>query len=137
MTTIDQDLNFLLNSFVVETEDALHAQAVSADGMHLAASTGMARSQLETFAAITAGLASLTDSAVDNFGAGSVVRQVIEASRGWILIQRISVTASIGVHAHREADLGFVGYEMARLAKQLTDVLSPDVIDKLKNTLAV
>ncbi|BAN00796.1 roadblock/LC7 domain-containing protein [Ilumatobacter coccineus] len=129
------DLDFVLNRFVDDTDGVLFAQTVSADGMHLAASAGFDSARHDTFAAIASGLASLSDSSVDLFGLGAVTRQIIEASDGWVLLSRISNTASLGVVARRQADLGLIGYEMTRLAKQLGPSLSPAVVDRLKGSL--
>ena len=136
LTAIDDDLGFVLDSFVDEIDGVRFAQTVSADGIHLASSECDDREQLETFAAIASGLASLSDGTVDLFDAGVVTRQIIEASNGWILLQRISNTASIGVVAEKSADLGLVGYEMALLSKRLGSVLSPDVVNRLKRSIA-
>ena len=131
------DLDFVLNRFVEDTEGVRFAQTVSADGMHLAASAGSDSARHDTFAAIASGLASLTDSSVDLFGLGLMQRQIIEASDGWILLSRVSATASLGVVADRHSDLGLVGYEMTRLSKQLGEALSPDVVDRLKGVLGL
>jgi predicted regulator of Ras-like GTPase activity (Roadblock/LC7/MglB family) len=129
------DLDFVLNRFVEDVEGVAFAQTVSADGMHLAASAGADSACHDTFAAIASGLASLTDSSVELFGLGVMHRQIIEASNGWVLLSRVSQTASLGVVANRNADLGLIGYEMTRLAKQLGDALSPAVVDRLKGAL--
>lgn len=131
------DLDFVLNRFVEDTEGVRFAQTVSADGMHLAASAGSDSARHDTFAAIASGLASLTDSSVDLFGLGAMQRQIIEASDGWILLSRVSATATLGVVADRQSDLGLVGYEMTRLSKQLGEALSPDVVDRLKGALGL
>ncbi len=135
-TAIDDDLGFVLDSFVGEIEGVRFAQTVSADGIHLASSACTDREQLDTFAAIASGLASLADGTVDLFDAGSVTRHIVEASNGWVLLSRISNTASIGVVAEKTADLGLVGYEMALLSKRLGTVLSPDVVNRLKRSIA-
>ena len=129
------DLDFVLNRFVEDVEGVAFAQTVSADGMHLAASGESDSACHDTFAAIASGLASLTDSSVELFGLGVMHRQIIEASNGWVLLSRVSQTASLGVVAGRNADLGLIGYEMTRLAKQLGDALSPAVVDRLKGAL--
>ena len=131
------DLDYVLNRFVEDTEGVRFAQTVSADGMHLAASGRLDSARQDTFAAIASGLASLTDSSVDLFGLGIMQRQIIEASNGWVLLSRVSATASLGVVAERNSDLGLVGYEMTRLSKQLGDALSPAVVDRLKGVLAL
>ncbi len=129
----DGGLGFILQSFVDDTQGVLFAQTVSADGIHLAASNSYDAPSHEVFAAIASGLASLTDSAVTNFGLGRVNRQIIEASNGWILLARISSTASMGVVASSAADLGLVGYEMTLLTQRLGDVLSPELVEQIKN----
>ncbi len=134
--TGDRGLGFILQSFVDDTDGVRFAQTVSADGMHLAASAGFSDAHHDTFAAIASGLASLTDSAVGNFGLGQATRQIIEASSGWILVARVSSTASMGVVADSDVDLGMVGYEMTMLTQRLGDVLSPELIDRLKNVVA-
>lgn len=135
--TSQSSLGFILDGFVAETDGVLFAQTVSADGMHLASSDMYDRATYDTFAAIASGLTSLTDGAVESFGMGPVTRQIIEASDGWILLSRMSTTAAIGVTARKDADLGLIGYEMARLAKQLGAMLSPDVVDRLKHSLTL
>jgi uncharacterized protein len=134
-SNIDSDLSFVLDAFVEETEGVRFAQTVSADGIHLAASSSGDRTSHDTFAAIASGLASLSDGAVDNFGLGPVTRQIIEATDAWILLSRISSTASIGVVADKRSDLGSVGYEMTLLSKRLGAVLSPDVVERLKRSV--
>lgn len=129
----DGGLGFIIQSFVNDTEGVSFAQTVSADGMHLAASSGYNEANHETFAAIASGLASLTEGAVKNFGLGDFTRQIIEATHGWILVARVSETASMGVVADADVDLGMVGYEMTLLAQRLGDVLSPDLVEQLKS----
>ncbi len=131
------DITWMITSFVDETPGVLHAQTVSADGMSLAHSTGMSGVQADQFAAITSGLASLTESAAETFDILPVARQVIETESGWILIVRVSDSASLAVVTEHSADLGLVGYEMTRLAEQAGSVLSPEVIAQLKNSLSV
>ncbi len=131
------DIDWMLNRFVEETPGVLCTQTVSADGMDLAHSTAMTQMQADQMGAIASGLASLTESAAESFGILPVVRQVIEAAGGWILITRISSRASLMVLAEHSADLGLVGYEMSRLADQAGEVLSPEVINELKNSLGV
>ncbi len=130
------DLNWLLETFVEETPGVVHAQTVSADGMDLARSSSLNSVQGDQLAAIASGLASLTDSAAEVLDVLPVKRQVIEAEDGWILISRISSRASLTVVTRSNADLGLVGFEMSRLADRAGDVLSPEVIARLKNSLS-
>ena len=130
-----RELSWMISTFVEETPGVVHAQTVSADGMDLAHSSSMNSVQADQFAAITSGMASLTESAAETFGILPVVRQVIETDLGWILTMRVSSRASLAVVADQSADLGLVGYEMTRLAEQAGEVLSPEVIAQLKNSL--
>ncbi len=131
------DIDWMLTRFVDETPGVVCTQTVSADGMDLAHSAAMTQVQADQMGAIASGLASLTESAAETFDVLPVVRQVIEAAHGWILITRISTRASLMVLAEHDADLGLVGYEMSRLADQAGEVLSPEVINDLKNSLGV
>ena len=45
------------------------------------------------------------------------------------------MVVGLGVVADTHPDLGMVGYEMTILAKRLGQVLSPDVVDRLKSTV--
>lgn len=130
------DLHWLLDTFVEETPGVVHAQTVSADGMDLARSSSLDSMQGDQLAAIASGLASLTDSAAEVLNVLPVKRQVIEAEQGWILISRISTRAGLTVVTRSNADLGLVGFEMSRLADRAGEVLSPDVIARLKNSLS-
>lgn len=128
-------LSWLLDRFARETPGVRSVQTVSADGMHLACSSGMDRTGADTFAAITAGLTSLCESASEIFGMVPFVRHVIETGNGWILLSRVSSRASLAVVTHGEADLGLIGYEMAVLIEQAGELLSPDVIESMRNSL--
>lgn len=131
----DQGLSWLLQRFADEIPGVVHTQTVSTDGIHLASSSGMNDVQQHQFAAITSGISSLTEGAGDAFGLVGAVRQVLEYHDGWILISRISTSANLAVIADKSADLGLVGYEMTLLAERAGDLLSPDLIAHLKNTL--
>lgn len=128
------DLGWLLQRFVEELPGVEHAQAVSSDGFHLAASNGLSDEQAQRFAAVASGLASLTDSAAETFGKDPVVRQMIETTTGWLLISRINQRASLAVVADRNAELGVIGYEMTMLAERAGQMLSPELVRQLENT---
>ena len=128
-------LSWLLDRFERETPGVRFVQTVSGDGIHLACSSSMDRTSADRFAAVTSGLTSLCESAGDVFGMTPVVRQVIETGTGWILVSRISPRASLAVITERHADLGLIGYEMTLLIEQAGEILSPEVIDALRNPL--
>jgi predicted regulator of Ras-like GTPase activity (Roadblock/LC7/MglB family) len=135
MEGYEERLHWLLDRFEDETPGVRAVQTVSADGMHLTCSSGMDRTAADTFAAITSGLASLCESASEIFEMSPFVRQIIETATGWILLSRISPRASLAVITGPNADLGLIGYEMTVLIEQAGELLSPDLIDSMRNSL--
>jgi predicted regulator of Ras-like GTPase activity (Roadblock/LC7/MglB family) len=109
--------------------------AVSSDGLHLASSDGVDRVTGERFSAITAGLASLTLGAAECFNMEPVIRQVVEMRGGYLLVARINERATLALVTARGADLGQVGYEMTLFIERVGQVLSPELIDQLKNAV--
>jgi predicted regulator of Ras-like GTPase activity (Roadblock/LC7/MglB family) len=126
-----------LDNFVSETVGVEDALAVSADGIRLAVSDGLPEAMADQFGAITSGLASLTLGAARCFAEDSVHRVIIEMDRSYLLIVNITHGAVLGVVARKDADIGLVAYEMTLLAERAGQVLTPDLIVELKNTLSV
>ncbi len=129
-----REFSWLLSKFSNEVPGVAHTVAVSADGLVLAASEGIPENVADQFAAITSGLESLTWNSANLFGVGDVVRQIIETRGGFLLIARINERASLGVVTGRDVDLGQVGYEMTLFTERAGKVLTPDLIDALKNS---
>lgn len=128
-------LSWLLDRFAQEIPGVQYVQTVSADGMHLACSTNMDQATADTFAAVTSGLTSLCESASDVFRMAPFVRQVIETGMGWILLSRISPRANLAVITEPDADLGLVGYEMTLLIEQAGELLSPELVESMRNSM--
>ncbi len=138
MTKTDsQQFSFLLDNFVAETVGVEDALAVSADGIRLAISDGLPEAMADQFGAITSGLASLTLGAARCFAEDNVHRVIIEMDRSYLLIVNITHGAVLGVVARKDADIGLVAYEMTLFAERAGQVLTPDIIAELKNTLSV
>ncbi len=130
-------LSWLLNSFVRDTPGVIHAQTMSSDGMHLAASDGMSDVQCDQFAAISSGMVSLGDSARDVFGQRPLIRTIVETESGWIVLTRVSENACLAVITDADADLGLIGYELSLLVEQAGDFMSPEAIRAIQNSLNV
>lgn len=128
---------WLLNTFVHETTGVDHALAVSADGIKLAASNGLTGAIVDQFAAIASGLSSLTHGAARCFGEPSVDRIMIEMTNSFLIIGTINEGSVLGVVTGKDHDLGLVVYEMTMFADRAGRVLTPALIDELKNTLRV
>lgn len=129
--------SWLLNTFVEETAGVDHALAVSADGIKLATSEGLTGAIADQFAAITSGLSSLTLGAARCFGEPGVERIMIEMTNSFLLIAAINEGSVLGVVAGKSHDLGMVAYEMTMFADRAGRVLTPALIEELKNTLRV
>jgi len=138
MTTQEQgSFGWLLTTFVNETAGVDHALAVSADGIKLASSQGLTGAIVDQFAAITSGLSSLTMGAARCFGEPGVERIMIEMTNSFLIIATINEGSVLGVVTGKDHDLGMVAYEMTMFADRAGRVLTPALIEQLKNTLRV
>jgi predicted regulator of Ras-like GTPase activity (Roadblock/LC7/MglB family) len=65
------------------------------------------------------------------------VRQTVVAmQRGHFVVMSIRDGSVLAALSSREADIGMVGYEMARLAKQAGELLTPALRHELQVVLA-
>lgn len=127
--------HWLLEQFATNTAGVLEATAVSSDGFLLASSSGLERQNVEQLAAVTAGLASLTRGAAELFSMQRVEQVLVEMTLGHMFVSTISDGSSLTVLADKRADLGLVGYEMALMVDRIGSVLTPELVQYLKNTL--
>lgn len=121
-----QDLSWLVTNLVERVPDVAHAIVVSSDGLPLAISAGFPQEHADQLAAITSGLASLTEGASRVFEGGAVAQTVVEMHRGVLVVMAISNGASLAVLA-TAVDLGLVAYEMTLLVERVGRVLTPAV----------
>jgi predicted regulator of Ras-like GTPase activity (Roadblock/LC7/MglB family) len=121
-----QDLNWLVTNFVERVPDVAHAVVVSADGLPLAYSAGFPQDRADQLAAVTSGLASLTQGAARVFEGGSVVQSAVEMQAGVLVIMAVSHGASLAVLATPTADLGLIAYEMALLVERAGKMITPE-----------
>jgi predicted regulator of Ras-like GTPase activity (Roadblock/LC7/MglB family) len=119
------DLNWLVTNFVDRVPDAAHAVVVSSDGLPLAFSAGFPQDRADQLAAVTSGLASLTQGAARVFEGGLVVQTVVEMQGGVLVVMTISNGASLAVLASPTADLGLIAYEMALLVERAGKMMTP------------
>lgn len=139
MTVSQEAQNFawLLARFAQDTSGVREAVAVSADGLLLASSAGIDTSGVDQFAAIAAGLTSLTRGAADCLGCGNVEQVVVEMSYGNLFVMSMGYGASLAVLCQQGADIAQVAYDMTLLADRAGAALSPELISELKNVLTV
>ena len=132
-----RDLTWLITDFTERVPGVTHAVVVSVDGLLLVASAHLPRDHADQLAAITSGLVSITTGAAQIFDQDTVKQTVVEMGRGYFLVMSMrdegrSILAAL---ATQGADIGMVGYEMAKLAKQAGELLTPALRDELQQQL--
>ncbi len=132
-----QNFAWLLSRFAQDTAGVREAVAVSSDGLLLASSAGIDTTGVDQFAAIAAGLTSLTNGAAVCLGCGVVDQVVVEMTMGNLFVMSMGHGSSLAVLCQSGADIAQVAYEMTLLAERAGAALSPELISELKNVLTV
>lgn len=132
-----RDVNWLLDNFVQHTTGVEQAVAVSSDGLLMAASATLQRSEADKLAAMISGLTSLAFSASRLLGKGSLRQVITEFNSGYLLVSQISGGSCLGVVTPTDCDLGLVGYEATMLVQRIGALLSPELIIELKASLVL
>jgi predicted regulator of Ras-like GTPase activity (Roadblock/LC7/MglB family) len=119
------DLSWLLNDFAVRVPEVLHAVAVSADGLVVAATSSLPQDRADQLGAVASGLVSLLAGAARLFGTDPVASNLTEMNGAFMFSMQVSDGASLLVLASRECDIGQVSFEMAELINQVGPALTP------------
>jgi hypothetical protein len=130
--TGESELDWLLDDFVDRVPGASSAVVVAADGLILVLSAQIPDDATDQLAAITSGLASLTDGAAQFYGAGSVRQVIVEMDGGFLFVARVSDGSVLALMCESSCDIGLVGYEMSLLIGRIGDVLTPELRAKLR-----
>ena len=130
-----KNFNWLVGRFAQETAGVVAAIAVSSDGLLIAMSAELARADADRLAAICSATLSLAHGVSECCPLGEPDKVVIELTKGYMLVCTISVGCALGVLADKQASLGSVAYEMALFANRASSVLSPRLIEELKQTV--
>lgn len=138
MTSLSQDardLSWLVSAFAERVPGVAHAIVVSSDGLLVSVSDYLPRDHADKLAAVTSGLVSITTGAAMMFDGDIVKQTVVEMGRGFFLVMGIRDGSILAVLAANDADIGVVGYEMARLVKQAGEKLTPALRAELQQAL--
>lgn len=122
---VQDQIGWLLEDFKSRVVGLRHAVALSADGLVMAATSGLPRARATQLGAITSGLSGLSHGAAELFHSGLVLQVVIEMDIGYLLVTRIDDRACIATLTVREADLEQVGYEVTVLVERVGKMLAP------------
>lgn len=128
-----ENFNWLLGSFVRDTDGVGDAIAVSSDGLLMALSEGLDRAGAEQLAAIVSGLVALARSASRQYSFDGLKLVMVEMRRGFLLVSAISDGSCLGVVADGDCDLGLVGHEMTVLCGRFGSFLTPHLVNRLKH----
>lgn len=118
------ELAWLIDDLVNRTPGAERAVVLSADGLLMAASTGVPRPEAEQLSAVAASLFGLARGAGKRFGKGAVRQAVVEMHGGYLFVAAGGAGACIAVLTEADADVGLIAYEMAMLVTRVGEYLS-------------
>jgi len=126
-TTAPAELSWLVDDLVARIPQAQQAILVSADGLLMAAATGLRdggsaggmsnwhRDDAEHMSAVAASLFGLARAAGRHFGKGKARQAILEMDSGFLFVIAAGNGACLSVLADETADVGLVAYEMAML----------------------
>jgi len=127
--------SWLLGNFVTQTDGVREAVAVSSDGLLIAGSDGLTRTDADHLAAIVSSLSSLGRSAARRYDFEGLKLVMIEMKRGFLLVSAIAGGSCLGVVADGDCDLGLIGYEISSLAERFGPLLTPALITESRQHL--
>jgi predicted regulator of Ras-like GTPase activity (Roadblock/LC7/MglB family) len=120
------DLHWLLDDLITRVSDARQAVVLSADGLLIAASTGLSRSDAEHLSAVAAGFQSLARGAGRHFGGGAVRQTIIEMESAFLFVTAAGRGACLAVLGAADSDIGIIAYEMAMLVARVGQYLATE-----------
>jgi uncharacterized protein len=137
LSTEAANFSWLLGNFVKSVPGVRHTLVVSADGLLMAMSDELDRTQGDQLAAIVSGLASLTRGAARQLDAGEVRQAVVEMDDLFLFTTSISDGSVLAVAADAACDVGMVGYEMTLLVSRAETTMTPALVTEMRSRLPV
>ncbi|MDS1269589.1 roadblock/LC7 domain-containing protein [Lipingzhangella sp. LS1_29] len=118
------ELSWLLDDLLARAEGTRHAIVLSTDGLLMASSSQLERSDAEHLAAISSSLQSLARGACRQFGAREVRQSVIEMDEALLFVATAGEGACLALVSSAECDVGLVAYEMSGVIRRVGQYLS-------------
>ena len=140
MTTTSTEattFSWLLDNFVRSVPGVSHTLVVSADGLLMAMSDQLDRTQGDQLSAIVSGISSLTRGAARQLGAGEVRQAIVEMDSMFLFSMVVSDGSVIAVMADSGCDVGLIGYEMALLVSRTEQTLTPQLVGEMRSRLPI
>ena len=135
LSTEAASFSWLLGNFVKSVPGVQLTLVVSADGLLMAMSEGVDRTQGDQMAAIVSGLASLTRGAARQLGGGAVRQAIVEMDQMFLFTTSISDGSVLAVVADASCDVGLVGYEMTLLVTRAEAAMTPQLVSEMRSRL--
>jgi uncharacterized protein len=132
-----QQFNWLMNSFVRDTAGVTDSVAVSSDGLLMARSNTLDDAGADQIAAIISGFVSLGQGATRCFDFEALQQVIIAMKGGYLFVTAMGTAGCLGVVATPQGDIGNIGYQMALLVERAGAMLTPELVDELKNLVSV
>jgi predicted regulator of Ras-like GTPase activity (Roadblock/LC7/MglB family) len=120
------DLHWLLDDLVGRVGPAEQAVVLSADGLLIAASSGLSREDADHLSAVAAGFQSLARGAGRHFGGGAVRQTIIEMESAFLFVTAAGHGACLAVLGAEDSDVGLIAYEMAMLVTRVGRYLATE-----------
>jgi predicted regulator of Ras-like GTPase activity (Roadblock/LC7/MglB family) len=117
------NLTWLLDDLIERVPPAMQAVVLSADGLMMGSSSGVARDAAEHLSAMAAGFQSLAKGASRHFKAGAVRQTVVEMDTAFLIVTAAGQGACLALLTGSDADLGLTAYEMAMLVKRVGEYM--------------
>ncbi len=137
LSTEAANFSWLLGNFVKSVPGVQHTLVVSADGLLMAMSEELDRTQGDQLSAIVSGLSSLTRGAARQLRAGAVRQSIVEMDQLFLFTTSISDGSVLAVAAEATCDVGLVGYEMTLLVTRAEATMTPALVSEMRSRLPV
>jgi predicted regulator of Ras-like GTPase activity (Roadblock/LC7/MglB family) len=137
LSTEAANFSWLLGNFVKSVPGVQHTLVVSADGLLMAMSNELDRTQGDQLAAIVSGLSSLTRGAARQLRAGDVRQSIVEMDRLFLFTTSISDGSVLAVAAEATCDVGLMSYEMTLLVTRAEATMTPALVSEMRSRLPV
>lgn len=137
MSTEATNFSWLLDNFVRSVPGVSHTLVVSADGLLMAMSDQLDRTQGDQLSAIVSGISSLTRGAARQLNAGEVRQAIVEMDSMFLFSMVVSDGSVIAVMADSSCDVGLIGYEMALLVSRTEQTLTPQLVGEMRSRLPI
>ncbi|MGW1891469.1 roadblock/LC7 domain-containing protein [Streptomyces sp. NPDC002004] len=113
------DLGWLLDDLLARTDHVRQAVLLTADGLAISASEGMARKDVEHLSAVCAGFHSLAKDVGSRFEAGAVRQTMVMLEDAYLFVTPAGDGSRLAVLTDLETDVGQLAYEMSLLVRRV------------------